>query len=94
MHALYRANAIDIEILYSGVTYRVSSSRSSLTSSGFISSSPSSSELMARARRAFKGIRSVDWKRLSHKNKQNFIIREQGSEISNLQLVLIHGILG
>ena len=45
-------------------TYRVSSSRSSATSSVLTNSSPSSSELMASARRAFNGIKSVDWNRL------------------------------
>ena len=47
-------------------TYRVSSSRSSVTSS-VLTNSSSSSELIAKARRAFKGINSVDWKRLEER---------------------------
>ena len=81
------------------LTYRVSSSRSSLTFSVLATSSSSSSELIASANRAFNGIKSVDWKRLEKEKSVRWAGKEKedvvwGCIFCDLQLVLVHGILG
>lgn len=76
-------------------TYRVSSSRSSL-SAATVSSSSSSSDDMARPRRAFNGIKSVDWNLLSQMIitvGETLCSKRRLCERINLQLILVNGAL-
>lgn len=81
-----------MEWINGGGTYRVSSSRSSL-SAATVSSSSSSSDDMASPRRAFNGI-NTDANRLSNKKVGETLCSEcRLCEMINLQLILVNGAL-
>lgn len=81
-----------MEWINGGGTYRVSSSRSSL-SAATVSSSSSSSDDMASPRRAFNGINTDANRLLNIKVGETLCSERRLCEMINLQLILVNGAL-